>query len=129
LSVGHRFSGADNSIVARIVEEQRGLYQVAGEFDGAAEVSGRYRHAARGAADFPTVGDWVAVRAQGSGQRAEDRAVIEWRFERRSAISRAAAGTAIGEQVLCANVDTIFLVTALVGDLNARRLERYLTMV
>jgi ribosome biogenesis GTPase len=31
--------------------------------------------------------------------------------------------------VVAANVDTVFLVTALPGDLNVRRLERYLTMV
>ena len=30
---------------------------------------------------------------------------------------------------MAANVDTIFLVTALIQDLNPRRIERYLTMV
>jgi ribosome biogenesis GTPase len=44
-------------------------------------------------------------------------------------VSRAAAGRAIDEQVVAANVDVIFLVTALPQDLNTRRLERYLTMV
>jgi ribosome biogenesis GTPase len=44
-------------------------------------------------------------------------------------VSRRAAGRGVEEQVLAANVDTIFLVTALTGDLNLRRLERYLTMV
>jgi len=57
------------------------------------------------------------------------RGVIHLRLERRSTLSRAAAGTAVHEQVLAANVDTIFLVTALAEDLNPRRLERYLTMV
>ena len=32
---------------ARVVEEQRGLYRVAGDVDGWAEVSGRFRHEAR----------------------------------------------------------------------------------
>jgi ribosome biogenesis GTPase len=35
----------------------------------------------------------------------------------------------VDQQVVAANVDTIFLVTAFAQDLNARRLERYLTMV
>ena len=39
---------------ARVVEEQRGLYRVAGDADGWAEVSGRFRHEASHAADFPS---------------------------------------------------------------------------
>ena len=31
---------------ARVVEEQRGLYRIAGDADGWAEVSGRFRHEA-----------------------------------------------------------------------------------
>ena len=104
---------------ARIVEEQRGLYRIAGDADGWAGVSGRFRHEAAGAADFPAVGDWVGV-AGGS---------IHLRLARRGTVSRAAPGRAVEEQVVAANVDTIFLVTALVQDLNTRRLERYLTMV
>ena len=108
---------------ARVVEEQRGLYRIAGDAEGWAEVSGRFRHDANSAADFPAVGDWVGITVSGS------RAIIHHRLERRSTISRAAAGRAVDEQVIAANVDTIFLVTALTQDLNVRRLERYLTMV
>ena len=111
--------------VARIVEEQRGAYRVAGDFDGWAEVSGKFRHDAHATADFPAVGDWVCVTPTG----ATERAVITRRLERRSTISRKAAGRVVAEQVLAANVDTIFLVTALAEDLNPRRLERYLTVV
>jgi len=111
------------SVVARIVEEQRGAYRVSGDFDGWAEVSGKYRHQARATADFPAVGDWVCVTT------GSERAVIHRRLERRSAISRKAAGRAVQEQVVAANVDTIFLVTALAEDLNPRRIERYLTVV
>jgi ribosome biogenesis GTPase / thiamine phosphate phosphatase len=104
---------------ARIVEEQRGLYRIAGDADGWVEVSGRFRHDAAGPADFPAVGDWVGV----------DGGIIHVRLERRGTVSRAAAGRAVAEQVVAANVDVIFLVTALTQDLNTRRLERYLTMV
>jgi ribosome biogenesis GTPase len=111
--------------VARVIEEQRGAYRVAGDFDGWAEVSGKFRHGARAIAEFPAVGDWVCVTAAGGSERA----VITRRLDRRSTISRKAAGRAVEEQVLAANVDTIFLVTALAEDLNPRRLERYLTVV
>ena len=36
--------------VARIIEEQRGAYRVAGDFDGWAEISGKFRHDARATA-------------------------------------------------------------------------------
>ena len=111
--------------VARVVEEQRGAYRVAGDFDGWAEVSGRFRHDTRMTADFPAVGDWVCLTAPA----ATERAIIIRRLDRRSTISRKAAGRAVEEQVVAANVDTIFLVTALAEDLNPRRIERYLTVV
>jgi ribosome biogenesis GTPase / thiamine phosphate phosphatase len=104
---------------ARVVEEQRGAYRVAGGYDGWSEVSGRFRHDAMTAADFPCVGDWVGVR---------DR-IIHARLNRRSTLSRTAAGRAVEQQVVAANVDTVFVVTAFARDLNPRRLERYLTLV
>jgi len=109
--------------VARIIEEQRGAYRVAGDFDGWAEVSGKFRHDALATADFPAVGDWVCLTPS------PERAIITRRLNRRSTISRKAAGRAVEEQVVAANVDTIFLVTAFAEDLNPRRLERYLTVV
>jgi ribosome biogenesis GTPase / thiamine phosphate phosphatase len=118
---------------SRVIEEQRGLYRIAGDVEGWAEVSGKLRHEAASAADFPAVGDWVGVdavpdehahRAHGVG-----RAIIQCRLERRSVLSRAAAGQTVQQQVVAANIDRVFLVTALAGDLNVRRLERYLTMV
>ena len=42
--------------------------------------------------------------------------------------SRAAAGAGTVEQVLAANVDTVFLVMGLDGDFNPRRLERELAV-
>jgi ribosome biogenesis GTPase len=110
--------------VARIVEQQRGLYAVDGEVEGLAEVSGRLRHDAVAPADFPIVGDWVLVASADT-----DRALIHTRLPRRSTIARKAAGRASNEQVIAANVDTLFVVTAFAGDLNPRRVERYLTTV
>jgi ribosome biogenesis GTPase len=107
---------------ARVVEEQRGAWRLAGELDGWAQISGRFRHESASSATFPAVGDWVGVFD----------GVIHVRFDRKSTVSRAAAGRAVDEQVVAANVDTIFLVTAfgaVSADLNPRRLERYLTMV
>ena len=92
---------------ARVVEEQRGAWRVAGEFDGWTQISGRFRHESSPGAGFPAVGDWVGVAD----------AVIHVRLDRTSTVSRAAAGRAVDEQVVAANVDTIFLVTALGEEL------------
>lgn len=109
---------------SRVVEEQRGAYRLAGEIDAWAEVSGRFRHDAPSRSALPAVGDWVIATGEQDG-----RAIIHRVLARRSKLSRAAAGTAVEEQIVAANVDTIFLVTSINQDLNAHRLDRYLTMV
>jgi ribosome biogenesis GTPase len=102
------------------------LYSPAGELP--AEPSGRLRASASGQADLPTVGDWVAFcPAEGGG-----RSVVHAVLPRRSAFTRARrdlarrSPQAAEEQVLAANVDVALLVAGLAGDLNLRRLARYL---
>ena len=73
--------------------------------------------------DLPAVGDWVVARPV-EGER---KAVVEAVLPRRSAFRRKEAWRRTVEQVVAANVDTVFLVTAFGHDLNPRRLERYLT--
>jgi ribosome biogenesis GTPase len=114
---------------ARVVEEQRDACRVSGDFDGWAEAGGRFRHEAISRADFPVVGDWVGVRVPAGARSPAERAVIDVRLQRRSTIARSAAGRAVEQQVIAANVDVLFIVTALTRDLNPRRLERYLTLV
>ena len=117
--------GRSDLAFARVIEAQRGLVRVAGEFEGFAEPSGRFWHENVEAADFPAVGDWVGVRAADG----DTRGVIHARLERLSTVSRNGTSSAPAEQVLAANVDTIFIVTALTAEFNVRRLERYLTVV
>ena len=57
-----------------------------------------------------------------------DMAVIHALLPRKSVFLRKAAGSAKTEQVVAANVDTVFLCMALNNDFNLRRLERYLTV-
>ena len=45
---------------------------------------------------------------------------------RRSKFSRKVAGELTEEQIVAANIDTVFIVMGLDGDYNPRRLERYL---
>ena len=52
--------------------------------------------------------------------------MIEVVLPRRTAFTRKEAWRRTAEQVVAANVDVVFIVTAFGGDLNPRRLERYL---
>jgi ribosome biogenesis GTPase / thiamine phosphate phosphatase len=114
--------------VGRVAIEHRGgylLYTEAGEVT--AEVSGRFRHEARlgTTPGLPAVGDWVAIRPRPG----EDRATIRAILPRRTVFARKVAGREVEAQVIAANVDVVFLVSALDGDLNPRRIERYLGLV
>ncbi len=108
----------------RISVEHRGLYHFHGSNgEGVAQVSGRLRHLALGRADFPAVGDWVALRTSAD---VTGPAMIEAILPRTNKLSRKAAGESGDEQILAANLDVLFLVTSLNLDLNPRRLERFL---
>jgi ribosome biogenesis GTPase / thiamine phosphate phosphatase len=106
-------------VPARVAAQHRGEYAVLGEAgELRTRVSGRLRHDATSTAELPAVGDWVVLR----------HATIQGVLPRRSAFSRKAARAPTEEQVLAANIDTVFVVSALDGELNLRRLERYLTL-
>ena len=113
-------------VPARVAREHTHIYGVHGEFgECGAEVSGAFRHHAAGPADFPAVGDWVALQLS----QADGRATIHALLPRAGAFVRSEAGGRTRGQVVAANVDTAFLVSGLDGDFNPRRIERYLTAV
>jgi ribosome biogenesis GTPase / thiamine phosphate phosphatase len=110
---------------ARVCVEHKELYEISTEHgERGAVVSGKLRHEAAGPEAFPAVGDWVAVQLHGP----DEPAVIHAILPRENKFSRKAAGRGTEEQVVAANLDTLFLVTSLNQDFNLRRLERYLTL-
>jgi len=107
---------------ARVALEERGAYRLYTEQgELSASVRGKLRFDSQGPADFPAVGDWVSVSKRERDGLAQIYAVLP----RRSKFSRKAAGSSAEEQVVAANVDTVFLVQGLDQDFNLRRLERY----
>lgn len=111
---------------ARVAVEHKEQYLLlTAEGERAAEVSGRFIFDADSPADYPKVGDWVAI----ADEPGWDRAVIHALLPRRTRLSRRIAGKKTEEQILAANVDVIFLVQGLDLDFNIRRLERELVMV
>jgi len=108
--------------VARVALEHKRLYRVLSEHgELLAEVSGKLRFHASERQDFPAVGDWVVISARPD----EQKATIHGILPRKSKFSRKAAGDTTEEQIVAANIDTIFLVNALNADFNVRRIERY----
>lgn len=106
---------------ARVAAEHRGAYEILDDRgERRAVVRGRLRDVALLSGGLPAVGDWVAVTI-GDGVP-----VIEAVLPRRTSVVRKTAALEADEQVLVANVDTLFVVSDLAGDLSARRLERYL---
>jgi len=113
---------ADGLIAGRVVLQQRGLYGLATDLgELRAEISGKLARDAE-AGGYPTAGDWVALAAGEPGELA----IIHHVLPRRTAFTRKAAGSGGGLQVVAANVDVAFITASLNGDLNPRRLERYL---
>ncbi len=113
-----------NTVPARIISQGRGVWRIAGDFgECRAEAAGKLRLAADEGADWPTVGDWVEVELRDQGNAAQIHEVLP----RRGRFVRKMAGKKIAEQVIAANVDVALLVSALDGDFNPRRVERYLT--
>ncbi len=114
---------AQGLVPGRVALEHTHIYRVITEIgESLARVSGRLRHRAASRADFPAVGDWVAVQPPEQSGDSRILAVLP----RRSRFSRRAAGDPTEEQVVAANIDTVFLVGGLDGDFNPRRIERYL---
>jgi ribosome biogenesis GTPase len=110
---------------ARIACAHRDAYDIWTEFgEMRAEVTGKFRYDTPVHADWPSVGDWVAVTPRIEEAAASIHAVLP----RRSKFSRKAAGEETAEQIVAANVDIVFLVAGLDGDFNVRRMERYLTL-
>lgn len=117
---------------ARIVEQHRSGYRVAEDAQAIwpAESlpewqrAGSYRVGGIAPEARPAVGDWVLVEGQAPGGLR-----IVALLPRFSAIKRGAAGEHYRQQVIAANIDTVFVLCGLDGDFNPRRIERYLLLV
>ncbi len=114
---------ADPTLVpARVGVEHRGAYGLLGSEVTTARLAGRFRLQADTGDGLPAVGDWVAV------QPAAGQGVIHHLFPRSTMLTRRRPWT-VQAQVVAANVDQVFVVTAPGADLSPRRIERYLAAI
>ncbi|MFC2052556.1 ribosome small subunit-dependent GTPase A [Chloroflexota bacterium] len=116
-----------DSVPARVVSESKGSFQVYSQHDElTAKISGKMRYRAGAENQYPAVGDWVIIQPLVDEQKGIIHAVLP----RKSKFSRKVAGERTEEQIVSANVDTVFIVSGLDGgrNFNLRRIERYLTL-
>jgi len=109
----------------RIIRVNREKYTACNEIgEFLCEVTGKFRFEYKSKSEYPTVGDWIVA----SILTGEEKAIIHAVLPRQSAFSRKVAGQVTEEQVVAANIDTIFIVTGLDLNFNLRRIERYLSI-
>ncbi|UHA73561.1 ribosome small subunit-dependent GTPase A [Paenibacillus sp. 481] len=103
-----------------------------------ATLSGKFRYKATAKHHIPAVGDWVLFQWTGQGQQVVIQNVLPraTSFVRKAAISGGRRmykgvleGGATEQQVIAANIDTVFIVSGLDQNFDLRRIERYLTLV
>jgi len=114
-------AAAAGDVPARVSAVHRNRVVVAGSFGERDAILASRFHDSE-SEDRPATGDWVALSISG------DASTVRTVLPRQSAFIRRAAGEKAVAQVVAANVDRVFIVTALPGDLNERRLERYLAV-
>lgn len=112
-------------VPARVISVLKDHYRVRGAAGEAlAQLSGRCSFEVSSRAYLPAVGDWVVIEPTGAV-----RAVIHHLLPRHTKISRKVAGREVEEQVIAANINIVFIVSALTQEFNLRRIERYLALV
>lgn len=110
--------------VGRVMSQHKDLYKIATEHgELTATISGKFRFGSKTLSDYPAVGDFVMLDRNDA---TSGNAIIHHVLTRKSAFIRKAAGTSNNEQVVAANIDTVFICMSLNNDFNLRRLERYL---
>lgn len=116
--------GLEHFEIGRVISEHKERYIVKTadkEYD--AEIIGQMRFSASQRADFPAVGDWVAI-----SEYDEDKALIHALYPRKTILERQMVGKHGEKQIIATNIDFAFIVQAVDRDFNINRLQRFLTI-
>ncbi len=120
-------STMENLLPARVSRQDLGRYQLISENGPLIGIlPGKTRLDAGSKAVLPAVGDWVLCRP--ADEADPGNVIIEQTLDRFSKFSRKVAGDRFEEQVVAANIDTVFIVTGLDENFNVGRIERYLML-
>lgn len=107
--------GRDELAPVRVMNVERSGLHLAGE-----DIDQHYELSKRDQAWGPAVGDWALLDTRTNR--------LESFLERKSCFKRRAPGSGRSEQLIAANVDTLFVVSSCNRDFNEARIERYLSI-
>ncbi len=111
-------------IVGRVTQEHRERYIVStGDTEYDAEITGNLRFSSVTRADFPAVGDWVAMSVYDLNM-----GIIHKVLPRKSVLERQAVGKHGEKQIISTNIDVALIIQSIDNNFNINRLERYLTI-
>jgi ribosome biogenesis GTPase len=110
--------------IARVIAEYKESYKVK-DTDGEylAKITGKQIFNATKRADYPAVGDWVAITKPD-----EEMAVIHEILPRRTIFSKEYSNKQ-DIQIIATNIDTAFIVESINSDYSLNRFERYLVLI
>ena len=95
----------DGFSLARVIEVNKSSYMVSdGCHEMIAELSGKFIYEVTGNIDFPTVGDWVAIKIQDNYSLA----IIHLVLPRKTLLKRKESGKRIDFQLIASNFLIIF---------------------
>ncbi len=124
LEIYRNKNGLQSFKVARVIAEHKERYIVRmTDKEYEAEILGNLRYTAQNRADFPAVGDWVAVMPYEA-----DKVLIHALFPRKSVLERQTVGKTGEKQIIATNIDYAFIVQSVDRDFSINRIERYLTI-
>ncbi|MFH0797643.1 MAG: ribosome small subunit-dependent GTPase A [Candidatus Omnitrophota bacterium] len=113
----------DGCLVARVIAEYKEAYRVrsvTGEY--LAKITGKQMFNALSRADYPAVGDWVAIT-----ELNKEQAVIN-RILPRKTILRRKYSNKQESQIIATNIDVAFVIESVDRDYNLNRFERYFVL-
>lgn len=117
-------NGLSDFSIGRVTQEHRERYIVTdGINEYESEITGNLRFSSASRADFPAVGDWVAMKIYD-----QDQAIIHRVLPRKSVLERQAVGKYGETQIISTNIDVAFIVQSITNNFSINRLERYLTI-
>lgn len=115
----------DKQKIGRIISRESENYKVITELGvTAAEVSGKFKYEASTPADYPVVGDFVAVEIN----QETANSTIQQILKRKNELIRRGEWDANCDYVVAANIDTIFICIKLDNDFNIEKLLAYISI-
>ena len=113
-------------IPGRIIHQSGKHYKVLTEKgEKGALLSNSFLRSIKNKSEIPAVGDWVGIKLNEEIHISH----IQILLPRKNKLSRKVAGKKSEEQIIAANIDTVFIFTSPDQDFNIRRIERYLSMI